>query len=308
MGESLGLRMMSICDIKQVDDQESLIVGSSSGYWGLAKEMKEIHIGLIASLALHSCIVALLIVSARIDYDRSKVIPVNLTFPYSGSGTENGYQGAKVVTQNAGRERSDIEAKRDGTEYQQERPAAAHSYSADRPEQEPVAAVGPQSQEMSADDKRETVMSGEKTMVAHVSGSVGTSQGRSGAGAKEGEVGGKGGSDQTEGVYIDGVLQGGKDFRNIRDAIIKNIRYPERARKMGFEGKVVLSFVVLEDGSTAQIRLVQSSGFRLLDEDAKYVVARTRIVDKKMPYGSSVLLPIVYSLQSLGVQRSSNAR
>ena len=93
----------------------------------------------------------------------------------------------------------------------------------------------------------------------------------------------------------------GADERNfvfIRDTILRRIKdkYPDRARRMGWEGKVLLSFVMLEDGSINNVKIVNSSGFSILDESAKEVIEKTRFT-QKIPYLLSVHLPVEYRLQ-----------
>ncbi len=94
------------------------------------------------------------------------------------------------------------------------------------------------------------------------------------------------------------MLAQGKDYNYIRDAVMKNIEYPERARRRGLEGKTLLSFIVLENGTTSEIRALKSSGYRILDDNAKEGVART-VISRKMPYRVIVHLPITYKLQAL---------
>lgn len=77
---------------------------------------------------------------------------------------------------------------------------------------------------------------------------------------------------------------------------MKNIKYPERARRMGAEGTVLLSFIVLESGVTREVKVIDGSGFRLLDESAKEGVEKT-VIQKKVPYRVMVTLPITYRLQ-----------
>ncbi len=92
---------------------------------------------------------------------------------------------------------------------------------------------------------------------------------------------------------------GGVDERHfsfIRDRIIQNIVYPERARRMGWEGRVTLSFTVNEDGSIDDIRIVNSSGFPVLDENARDSVARTNF-KRKVPVRLVVMLPVEYRLK-----------
>lgn len=44
--------------------------------------------------------------------------------------------------------------------------------------------------------------------------------------------------------------------------------YPALARRRGYEGSVVLEFVIRTDGSCGEVRVVQSSGYGTLDEAA----------------------------------------
>lgn len=90
-------------------------------------------------------------------------------------------------------------------------------------------------------------------------------------------------------------LRKGKDYTYIRDAVMKNIQYPERAKRMGIEGKTLLSFIVLEDGTTSMITVLKSSGHSLLDESAKNGIART-IVPRKVAHRVVVHLPVAYKL------------
>lgn len=94
-------------------------------------------------------------------------------------------------------------------------------------------------------------------------------------------------------------LSGGADERHfsfIRDTIMQGIVYPERARRMGWEGKVVLSFSVRENGSVTDVKVVASSGFPVLDESARETISRTSF-RKKVPVRLYVLLPVEYKLQ-----------
>ena len=134
---------------------------------------------------------------------------------------------------------------------------------------------------------------GEK--VAH--GMPATYAGSSGSGRSRSLQGGGGSAGGTEGAEGgESMFAVGKDYNYIRHAVMKNIGYPERARKMGFEGKTLLSFMVLENGTTSQIRIEKSSGYQLLDDSAKEGVART-VIPRKVPYRVVVRLPITFTLQ-----------
>lgn len=87
-----------------------------------------------------------------------------------------------------------------------------------------------------------------------------------------------------------------KTFNFIREAILKNIRYPENARRKGFEGKILLSFIVMENGTIRDVRVINGSGFRDLDNSAQDAVKRTTFT-QKIPYRLFVTIPIEFRLE-----------
>jgi TonB family protein len=92
---------------------------------------------------------------------------------------------------------------------------------------------------------------------------------------------------------------GGPDertFHYIREGIIKNVKYPEKARRKGLAGKILLSFTVSGDGLTRDVKIISSSGFAELDNSAREAVLRT-IFSQKIPYKLFVILPIEYRLE-----------
>ena len=82
----------------------------------------------------------------------------------------------------------------------------------------------------------------------------------------------------------------------IRDSVMKNVIYPERARRMGWEGKVILSFTVHEDGSIHDARITQSSGSLVLDQAAKEALMKSYI-QAQFARKVQVFLPIEYRLK-----------
>jgi protein TonB len=85
-------------------------------------------------------------------------------------------------------------------------------------------------------------------------------------------------------------------LRQIRDSVMKNVVYPERARRMGWEGKVIVSFTVHEDGSIHDARVAQSSGTPMLDEAAREALMNSSVkarFDRKV----QVFLPVEYRLK-----------
>ncbi len=63
----------------------------------------------------------------------------------------------------------------------------------------------------------------------------------------------------------------------LRRTVDKNKVYPDRARRMNWEGTVDLSFRVFEDGSIRDITVAKGSGFRVLDDAAVDLLKRLRL-------------------------------
>jgi len=85
------------------------------------------------------------------------------------------------------------------------------------------------------------------------------------------------------------------DFLWIRDAIQRAIAYPATARRMGWEGKVVVAFHLLSDGSVRDVRVVQGSGYAALDREAIDAV-RNASPFPHSPVEAEVITPVVYRL------------
>lgn len=85
-------------------------------------------------------------------------------------------------------------------------------------------------------------------------------------------------------------------FAYIRDLIQKSITYPARARKFGWCGRVVVTFIVHESGRVSSERVVSSSGYGLLDDN---VIGTIRDVAPfpRPPVKAELRIPIVYSLE-----------
>jgi periplasmic protein TonB len=88
-----------------------------------------------------------------------------------------------------------------------------------------------------------------------------------------------------------------KHFAYVRDIIQKNIIYPEMAHRRGWQGKVIISFVILENGCVNDINIKKSSGYSLLDDNVIKTV-KTVSPFPRPPVESELLLPIVYRLEN----------
>lgn len=84
-------------------------------------------------------------------------------------------------------------------------------------------------------------------------------------------------------------------FSDICQKIQQNMRYPKLARRMGLEGKVVVSFMVHKDGNIDDVRIVQSSGVRILDKNAIDTIKNTAPFPKP-PITAELIVPIKYGL------------
>ncbi|MBP2669293.1 MAG: outer rane transport energization protein TonB [Deltaproteobacteria bacterium] len=87
-----------------------------------------------------------------------------------------------------------------------------------------------------------------------------------------------------------------RNYAYIRDAIQQGIAYPVMARRMGWEGKVVVTFLVLSDGSVRNVRVVQGSGHPALDRGAVEAV-RNAAPFPRPPAEAVIVTPVVYRLE-----------
>jgi len=86
-----------------------------------------------------------------------------------------------------------------------------------------------------------------------------------------------------------------ENFTYIRDAIMKKLSYPHMARKMGWAGKATICFVINERGEAEDIKIIESSGFAILDKNAVEAVKRALPLPKP-PCRAEIIIPVVYRL------------
>lgn len=84
-------------------------------------------------------------------------------------------------------------------------------------------------------------------------------------------------------------------FIYIRDLITKRLIYPPMARKMGWNGRTVVSFVIAEDGSVHNLRVMETSGYPLLDKSASETV-RLAAPFPKPPVRAEIVVPISFKM------------
>ncbi|RMH79670.1 MAG: energy transducer TonB [Acidobacteria bacterium] len=83
----------------------------------------------------------------------------------------------------------------------------------------------------------------------------------------------------------------------ISSIVQKNISYPSIARRMGWEGRVVVMIHINKEGSLEGIRVEQSSGYEVLDRNAIETVKRVSYLFPKPPVDVVVKLPVNYRLE-----------
>jgi protein TonB len=86
-----------------------------------------------------------------------------------------------------------------------------------------------------------------------------------------------------------------EQFTYIRDTVMRRLTYPDHARRMGWSGKVLLSFIVFEDGTVHSVKTLRGSGFPLLDSGAVEAVLRAAPFPRP-PLRVEVILPVSYRL------------
>ena len=85
-------------------------------------------------------------------------------------------------------------------------------------------------------------------------------------------------------------------FEYIRKLIMQNLSFPAAARKMGWYGKLVVSFIIREDGNVEDINIVSGSGHDMLDANVITAINKT-VPFPKPPVRAQITLPIIYNLR-----------
>lgn len=86
-----------------------------------------------------------------------------------------------------------------------------------------------------------------------------------------------------------------RHFLYIRDMIMQNLSYPMIARKMGWSGRVVVAFTILENGCVEDIKIVKTSGVDCLDKNAIETIKKTAPFPMP-PVKAQLIIPIEYRL------------
>ncbi|MDP3466246.1 MAG: energy transducer TonB [Sulfuricurvum sp.] len=93
-----------------------------------------------------------------------------------------------------------------------------------------------------------------------------------------------------------------KEFLNahlgeIRGLLLQNLKYPKIAQKLKMQGEVRIAFSLGTDGSVENVKVVESSGFEILDEDAVSLIEKTASKFPKPSKSVRITVPLSYVLR-----------
>jgi len=114
----------------------------------------------------------------------------------------------------------------------------------------------------------------------------------------EGSDGGKGNLDELGKLKEKFLIE---KLSLISQIIQNNITYPYIARKMGWEGKVLISFVLTKDGKINFLIIERSSGYKVLDENAIDTIKKVSKYFPLPPLDVKIKIPISYKLHSSNI-------
>lgn len=86
------------------------------------------------------------------------------------------------------------------------------------------------------------------------------------------------------------------NFTTIRDSILGKLHYPLLARRRGWSGQVEISFTITPDGNIRDLRILTSSGFTLLDNEALSAIRQTAPFSPPPPLAATLTMPITFRL------------
>ena len=125
-------------------------------------------------------------------------------------------------------------------------------------------------------------------------GTYGSGSGFGGTG-RDGMGGGSGrGVGVSRKADVDRYLA--EHYSYIRDLIYKHLTYPPMARKMGWMGNVMVSFVISEKGMASGLKIVQSSGHKVLDDNVVETIKDVQPFPKP-PAPAPIKIPVKYNLE-----------
>ncbi len=85
----------------------------------------------------------------------------------------------------------------------------------------------------------------------------------------------------------------------ISELMRKNLTYPYLARRMGWQGELILSFILTPSGELKEIKIEKSTGYEILDKQAKDTLLKIAKYFPRPEVEVRVRLPISFRLEGL---------
>ena len=262
--------------------------GKNKGYKvRINAEMTVRRKSLVLSIFLHCVIFCIIFVASGITKKTSPPVIIDLTISSAApSGAKSPQKSVGASPRRGVDKRKEVPEKHRAVVH-----AEAEKRQSATPAQTPAPPVerpGPENVPLGRNNGSSAVV---KTETAGTFSGAGLSSPGIKASAEEGRGDGSGKSvEQLKNGYLS------QHFKYIRELIQSNITYPSRARRMGWYGRVVVSFIIDENGRASHEKILQSSGFQVLDSN---VLATIKAVSPfpKPPVKAELHIPIIYRLE-----------
>ncbi len=245
------------------------------------------------ALVLHICVLLVAIVFGSAFQKRSELLVVDLTaeLPGGGKGGLNTGGGSPARDHPKG-------SARPAAKPENASKKAMTSLSVKR---NPVdnTARDIKDQERSSPDKSASEIAANASSVGTGEGGSGGGYGSSSSAGSGGGTGGGTGRGTGTGRGSDSSLRMQylkEHFSQIRDLIMKHLSYPQMAKKNGWKGRVIVAFIIRENGTVENPRVVRSSGYDILDSNVVKTILDVQPFPKP-PIRAELVIPIVYKLE-----------
>jgi protein TonB len=262
---------------------------------------------LLLSLLLHCAVFLLFVNFAATERQRPVVVELSLSqlsVGSSGDAMERTTKKGSKAASAAGTQSLPVNA----ATPQHSKPAAENTPLAKTEEQLPQVAPRPvptaATVNAQAQQSRDSGPPAGKQAAGSAStpGSAAGEQGKSGRAGGAGQAGSASGTDAGDGngagnspaqlqkKYVS------ENFAYIMKIIQDHIVYPAKARREGLSGKAFVSFSVLENGQVANIKVLRSTGYELLDQNLIKAITEAAPFPKP-PKKAELRMPFTYRLE-----------
>jgi protein TonB len=268
------------------------------------REIKSYSTAFLMSLAVHTLLLLLIIIFSKASFDAHKIVVIDLTLmePVTAeAGVSGDKKTSALYVPKTKYQKEEVEPviEQKKQEAKEEKAETGVQVTQDHetpqvdeqvPAVKTVSLVQDAKQYFVSEDQGGSKRAG--TLLSSARETAEGSLGEKGESAKNTEK-------PSHGVIAAEDVLGGylkSHLSYIKDIIQKNITYPETARREGWMGRVTISFVIANNGGAKDIKVIQSSGFRILDKSAKEAVSRSSPFPHP-PAEARIIIPILYTLR-----------